>query len=170
MFHSPSFNDPEFETVDTLSYLLGDGNSSRFKRALVYEQQVAAEVSVFTWPTESVGMFFAVATARPGVDAEHLETSMRLVLDDLKQDGLTPEELEGAQNRARRSLVGQLSRFGDRADFLAHAAVLRDDPHYLNDAFSHYSLVDAAMVEEIAESVVDEDRLTVLHVVPEETS
>ena len=170
MFHSPSFNDPEFETVDTLSYLLGDGNSSRFKRALVYEQQVAAEVSVFTWPTESVGMFFAVATARPGVDAEHLETSMRLVLDDLKQDGLTPEELEGAQNRARRSLVGQLSRFGDRADFLAHAAVLRDDPHYLNDAFSHYSLVDATMVEEIAESVVDEDRLTVLHVVPEETS
>ena len=81
-----------------------------------------------------------------------------------------PEELEGAQNRVRRSLVGQLSRFGDRADFLAHAAVLRNDPNYLNDAFSRYGLVDEIMVEEVAESVVDEDRLTVLHVIPEETS
>ena len=170
MFHSASFNDPEFETVDTLTYLLGDGNSSRLKQALVYEQQVAAEISVFTWPTESVGMCFVVATARPGVDADHLETSMRLVLDELRQVGVTSDELEGAQNRARRSLVSQLSRFGDRADALAHAAVLRGDPHYVNDAFGRYGLVDGPMVEEIAASVLNADRLTVVHVVPEETS
>lgn len=170
MYHSPSYNDADFEAVDTLTYLLSDGNSSRLKQSLVYEQQVAAEVSAFTWPTESVGMCFAIATARPGVSAEALETSMREVLDQAAGGGVSDEELEGAQNRARRSLVRQLAGFGDRADALAHAAVLRDDPAYINDAFDRYTAVDRAAVDRVAGDVLDSERLTVLHVVPEAAS
>ncbi|MDH3735095.1 MAG: insulinase family protein, partial [Gemmatimonadota bacterium] len=115
MFHSASFNDPGFEATDVLTFLLADGNSSRLQKALVYDRQVAADVSAFTWPIENVGMCFVVATARPGVTAEALETEVHEVLGGLLGGGVTDEELEGAQNRARRSLVGQLNAYGDRA-------------------------------------------------------
>jgi len=168
MFHSPSFNDPGFEEVDVLTFLLADGNSSRLERALVYEQQVAADVSAYTWPIEDVGMCFVVATARPGVTADDLETAMRGVFDDLLADGLSEEEMEGALNRARRSLVGGLTAFGDRADAIAHAAVLRGDAGYVNEAFGLYAGLDCAAIERVARRVLISDRLTVLHVVPED--
>jgi len=166
MFHSPSFNDPGFEATDVLTFLLADGNSSRLRKALVYERQIAAEVSAFTWPTEKVGMVFAVATARPGVDADALEAAMREVLDELRDGGATDEELEGARNRARRSLVNQLAAFGDRADSLAHAAVLRGNPSYVNESFTLYEELDRPAVEAVAATVLLPERLTAIHVVP----
>jgi zinc protease len=167
MFHSPSFNDPGFEATDVLTFLLSDGNSSRLQRSLVYDQQVAADVSSFTWPTENVGMCFVVATARPGVSADALEASVREVLANVRAEGIADDELEGALNRARRALVGQLNGFGDRADSIAHAAVLRGDAGYVNDAFGLYAGLDRAAVESVAGQVLSTDRMTAVHVVPE---
>ena len=167
MFHSPRFADPDFETVDALTFLLSDGDSSRLRRALVYERQVAAEVSASTWPTEDAGMCFVVATARPGTSAAALEAEVREVLDEVRGEGVRPGELEGALNRARRALVGGMAGFGDRADAIAHAAVLRGDAHYVNDAFARYGAIGRPDVERIAREVLDPRRLTVLHVEPE---
>jgi len=167
MFHSPSFNDPGFEATDVLTFLLSDGNSSRLQRTLVYDRQVAADVSAFTWPIENVGMCFVVATARPGVSAESLEASVLEVLETLMSEGLSDEELEGGLNRARRALVGQLNGFGDRADAIAHAAVLRGDPAYVNDSFSLYAGLDRAAIESVAREILSGDRMTSVHVVPE---
>jgi len=167
MFHSPSFNDPGFEATDVLTYLLADGNSSLLQKALVYEQRIAADVSAFTWPTENVGMCFVVATARPGVDADRLEAATHGVLDGLLADGIDDADFHGALNRARRSLVGQVNGFGERSDAIAHAAVLRGDPAYVNDAFAIYAGLEREEVEALARDVLVVDRLTAVHVVPE---
>jgi zinc protease len=167
MFHSPSFNDPGFEAADVLGCLLAEGKSSRLHHALVYDRQVAADVHCFTWPTEKVGMLFVVATARPGVSAEGLETAVRTVIDGLDSDGIRTDELEGALNRSRRSLVGQLNSVGDRADAFAHAAVLRDDADYVNTAFDRYASLTGDDVTAIADEVLRPERLTTVHVVPQ---
>jgi zinc protease len=167
MFHSPSFNDPGFEATDVLTFLLSDGKSSRLHEALVYERQVAADVSAFTWPIENVGMCFVVATARPGVSADDLESAVHETLDRIVQEGVNEDELEGALNRARRSLIGQLNAFGDRADAIAHAAVLRGDAGYVNDAFSIYADLRRQDVEAMAREILQRDRMTSVHVVPE---
>jgi len=167
MFHSPSFNDAGFEATDVLTFLLADGNSSLLQKALVYEQQIAADVSAFTWPIEDVGMCFIVATARPGIAADRLEAATREVVDGLLADGIDPADFEGALNRARRSLVGQVNGFGERADAIAHAAVLRGDPAYVNEAFDLYAALDRAGVEAVAAEIFAPERLTAVHVVPE---
>jgi len=169
LFHGPSFNDPAFETSDVLTSLLAEGKSSRLYRELVYERQLAGEVQCFTWPLESVGMVIVVATARPGVDAERLEEAVNAVLEPVRESGVTDEELEGARNRARRSLIRRLNSVGDRADAFADAAVLRDDPAYVNHAFERYETVARPDVADVAGAVLRSTRRTVLHVVPEES-
>ena len=167
MFHSPPFPHADFETTDALAYLLADGDSSRLRRALVYERRIAAEVHASTWPTEDVGMFFVVATARPGHSAAELEAAMREVIGEFRDGGAGEGELKGALNRARRGLVGGMAGFGARADAIAHAAVLRGDPGYVNDAFARYGAIGRGGVARVAREVLDRRRLTVLHVVPE---
>ena len=167
MFHSPPFPDADFETAHALAYLLADGDSSRLGEALVYERRIAAEVYASTWPTEDVGMFFVVATARPGHSAAELEAAVREVIGELRAEGVSAGELRGALNRARRALVGGMAGFGQRANAIAHAAVLRGDPGYVNDAFARYGAIGRGDVERVAREVLDRRRLTVLHVVPE---
>jgi len=170
MFHSPSFNDPEFEAADVLTSLLAEGKSSRMRRELVYERRIAGEVEAFTWPTESVGMLFAVATARPGVTGPELEAAMMDTIEGLCDQGAREEELAGARNRVRRALIRRLQSVGNRADALAHAEVLHGDPAYVNQAFSRYDSVTPDAVDAVARSVLQRDGRTVVTVVPAEDS
>ncbi len=167
MFHGPSYRDDDFEAADVLTSLLADGKSSRLHRELVYERQVAAEAQAFAWPTEKTGMTWAVATARPGVSVDELEEATRSVLAEAREDGFSEEEAAGARNRAERSLVGQLNSVGGRADAFAHAAVLRDEPGYVNEVFGRYDSVGPGEVDRLARQVLRPGRLTVTRVVPE---
>lgn len=166
MYHAPRFADPDFEAADVLTSLLADGKSSRLHRELVYRRRVAGEVQSFTWPTESVGMLFAVATARPGVSADALEEAVLETLERLRTEGPGEAELEGARNRARRALLGMVNSVGERADALAHAATLRGQPGYVNEMFDRYAAVGADEVSRLAEELLTADLRTVVRVVP----
>ncbi|MBK5097956.1 MAG: insulinase family protein, partial [Gemmatimonadetes bacterium] len=146
---------------------LAEGRSSRLYRALVYEQRVAADVSAFVWPSESVGMLWVVATGRPGVAAPELEAAVTEVLEQLRSSGPTDFELEGARNRARRQLVRQLDAVTRRADLLAHAAVLRGDPDYINQVFERYEQMPPDEVALSARTLLDPARRSVVHIVPD---
>ena len=167
MFHAPPFPDPGFEPADVLCSLLSEGRSSRLYRALVYEQRVAADVSAFVWPSECVGMLWVVATGRPGVEAGELEAAVTEVLDRLRSSGPTEVELQGARNRARRQLVRQLDSVTRRADLLAHSAVLRGDPGYINEVFERYEQMPPEEVALSARTLLDPGRRSVVHVVPD---
>ena len=168
-FRAPSFTETGYEAADVLSSLLAEGRSSRLYRSLVVEQQVAADVSVYVWPTESVGILWVVATARPGVDADSLEGAIREILKALLIEGPTSRELMGAKNRARRQLVQRLDSVGHRADLIAHAAVYRDDPGYVNTVFDAYAGIELADLVAQAEKTFAPGCGTTLHVVPERT-
>ena len=165
MFHSPAFTDPRFEATDALMALLSEGASTPLNRDLVYEQQIAAGVSTFTWPTEDAGMCFAVATGRPGGCADELEDALRRSIANSVESGVTKEATAGAVNRTRLALVNRVADVGERADALAHAAILRQDPYYVNDSFGRYeSLTRTDLLE--AAAVLDLDRANVVQVIP----
>ena len=87
-------------------------------------------------------------------------------ISGLRGDGLSEDEVEGARNRARRVLVQQLNDIGGRADAFAHAAVLRGEPGYVNDAFARYREVSLKGCAGLASEIFDDARLVTLHVVP----
>jgi zinc protease len=163
---APAFTQPGYEATDVLASLLAEGRSSRLYRKLVHEGEIAADVSSYTWPTESMGMLWVVATARPGVDAPTLEGEIRGVLSGLGSEEPTPRELSGARNRAQRQLVQQLGSVGRRADLIAHAAVYRDDPDYVNQVFGAYAGVGASHVARAIDETLLSGHETCLHVIP----
>ncbi len=168
--HSPAFGKPGFEAADVLSSVLSDGKSSRLYRKLVYEDRIAQDVSAQVWPTEDCGLSFIVATARPGVEAETLESAILETLDDVRRGTITQREAVGGINRATRELVNAFDGVGSRSDAIATSTTFLGRPEYVNELFPRVQAVTTeAMVQVANEWFVPERRAT-LYILPESSA
>jgi zinc protease len=170
LYDAPSFRAPEYETSALIASVLAGGRSSRLYQELVYERRIAADVRANVWPLEDVGMLWVVATARPGVDAESLRAGVDETISRLAEHPAGDDEVSGARRRARRRLLLQFESVGGRAGALAHAAVLRGDPEYVNASFDRYGAVQPADLRALASRVLMAERRTVVEVVPRESA
>ncbi len=165
--HSPAFGQAEFEAADVLSFLLADGKSSRLYRKLVYERRIAQDVTAQVWPTQDCGLWFIVATARPGVEAIALESAILETLDEVREGRITAREAEGGVNRALRELVNALDGVGSRSDAIATAATFLRRPQYVNELFDLVCSVNADAIVSVADKWLVPERRATLFVLPE---
>ena len=82
--------------ADLLARLLGGSKSSRLYKALVYEKQIAQDVSVQNQSLMLGSVFEITATAKPGVKPEDLQKAIDEELTRLRNEGPTEQELERA--------------------------------------------------------------------------
>ena len=166
---APAFDD-EQPALEVLSAILGDGKSSRLYRSLVYERQIARDVSVYHYGQEIAGEFFVQVTANAGQSPEEIEALVRDELESIRQSGPTGHEIQRAKNRIESQHVRQLERvggFGGRADQLNYYNTYTEDPSGINTDLDRYLAVTAEDVRRAAKTALGENmvRLTVL---PEE--
>lgn len=164
--HAPAFGKDGFEAADVLAYLLADGKSSRLYRKLVYDKRIAQDVTAQVWPTEDCGLSFIVATARPGVAAEALESAILETLDGVRDGEVSQRETEGGVNRGLRELIHALDGVGPRSDAIATAATFLGRPDYVNELFDRVGSVDSDAVVTVANEWMTPERRAILHVLP----
>src|SRR6185503_5377050 len=78
--------------------VLGGGKSSRLYKSLVYDKQIAQDVSVYQQSLSLGSVFQITATARPGHTADELKTAVDAELEKLRQQGPDEREVERARN------------------------------------------------------------------------
>ena len=162
----PAF-DTEQPALEVLSAILGDGKSSRLYRSLVYERQIARDVSVYHYGQEIAGEFFIQVTANAGKSLEEIEEIVRQELDALRRSGPGEHELQRAKNRIESQHVRQLERvggFGGRADQINYYNTYTGDPSGINTDLDRYLAVTAEDVRRASKAALGENmvRLTVL--------
>ena len=166
----PGYGHPDWVALDTLAYLLADGDSSRLQRALVRDGRLAQDVDTYLYPTALCGLFGVVATARSGIEPEALEQAVRRVLDDVAENGVSEDEVTGAVRRARRDHASEMATVEERADALAYAATVLGDPDALNRVMASYERVTPEDVRRAAAQYLVPGRAATLVVVPGEGS
>jgi predicted Zn-dependent peptidase len=119
------------------------------------------------WPTEDCGLSFIVATARPGVEAETLESAILETLDDIRGGTITQREAEGGVNRATRELVNAFDGVGSRSDALATSATFLGRPEYVNELFPRVQAVTSEAMVQIANQWLAPERRATLYILPE---
>ena len=106
----PSIFQPGDAELDLLAQLLGGGKSSRLYKKLVYEKQIAQDVSVQN-PNLLLGSVFELqATAKPGVKPEDLEKAINEEFEKLRAEGPTQAELDRARNLIETHMISGLER------------------------------------------------------------
>src|SRR5262249_17725733 len=105
--------------------------SSRLYKRLVYNDQIASDVSAYVDAREIGGHFVIVATARPGVPLTKVEKALDEELARFLAKGPTADELEQAKTQTQESFIrglGSIGGFGGKSDILAMNQVFLGRP------------------------------------------
>ncbi len=163
----PNFAADDAE-LDVLADILARGKNSRLYKSLVYERQIAQDVSATQFSGEISGQFRITATAKPGHTLRELETAIEEIIDGLKTGTVESRELDRAKNRIKADFVYQIQSvggFGGRTDRLNLYNIFLRDPGYFNKDLERYTRVAAPRLQEVAQKYLRPERI-VLSVVP----
>src|SRR5438552_7985142 len=124
---SPIFKPGDAE-ADLAATILGGGKSSRLYKKLVYEKQIAQDVSVNQQSLILGSVFEVQVTAKAGVKPEDLEKATNAELDAFRKGGPTTAELARARNVIESRIIAGLETLGG---FGGVADRLNSYNHYL---------------------------------------
>jgi zinc protease len=163
---TPAFFKPGDAEADITATILGGGRSSRLYKKLVYERQIAQDVSAYQLSLMLGSTFQIEATARPGRTAEELEQAIDEELAALAAQPPDASEVERARNQFETSTVGSLesiSGLANRINLYNHYLGQAD---YVQQDFARYGSVTPSVVQNFVREQLRRDARVVVHAVP----
>ena len=140
-WHTPAFYAPGDATMDMVSSLLTGGKNARLYRRLVYEMQIAQDVTAVQQSQALGSVFLIVATARPGQSLEKIQAVIDEEIDALRQAPPEAREMTRALNQIEASFYRRMERtggFGGKADQLNGYYVATGMPDYFEEDLARY--------------------------------
>jgi len=152
------WNVPEWGSADgdylaLAGQVLSAGKSSRLFKRLVYDEQIATDVSAYADLREIAGLFVVQASVRPGVDPAKVERALNQELARLLASGPTPAELARARARIRAGFIRGVERIGGgggKSDVLAHGQVFTGRPDAYKERMRRFASATPAQVRAAA--------------------
>ncbi|HUG45640.1 MAG TPA: pitrilysin family protein [Sphingomicrobium sp.] len=145
----PGILDRELVALDVGGSVLGGLASSRLDRILVREEKTAVSVTAGLYPQQRVGIFFAQATVKPGVDPALVEQRLDEIVAEYVANGPTEDEVRRAATQevsGRIRGLEQVGGFGGKAVTLAHGEVLAGDSEFYRRTLANYATVTPAEI------------------------
>jgi zinc protease len=165
-YHAPSLRDPKNDwepyALEILAGVLDGNAASRLNRDLVRRDRIAVDVSVgYDAVNRGPALFEFDGTPSEGTAVEDLEIAIRGQIEQLKQDGISEEELQRVKAQViaadvyqRDSMFYQAMQIGMLEGTGLSWRDLDDYPHRLQ-------AVTAEQVQAVARKYLVDDQLTV---------
>jgi len=162
---------PGDASLDLVSAVLTGGKNSRLYKRLVYDMQIAQDVSAFQASAALGSAFQIVATARPGHTAAELNAVIDEELKRLQSEPPSAREVQRALNQIEASFYRGMERvggFGGKADQLNAYFAAGGGPDYFGEDLARYMALTPADVQSAATQWLPLTRRIELVVEPEE--
>jgi zinc protease len=160
VWNIPPYGEADNVYLDLASDVLVSSKSSRLYKRLVYDEQLATDISATVDPNEISGQFTITATARPGVDLAGIEKAVDEEMARFLADGPTPEELERSKAGKIAGFVRGIERiggFGGKSDVLAMNETYRGSPDFYQTPLKYTREATANNVQRAAKQWLTED-------------
>jgi zinc protease len=157
---TPSFFAPGDAELDVVSQVLAGGKNSRLYKRLVYDLQIAQDVSAFQASAALNSQFQIIVTARPPdatTTSAALVDRIRTIVDEelgrLQQSPPSPREFERAINQIEASFYNRMESvggFNGKGNQLNAYYTATGNPDYFNEDLSRYRALSARDVQSAA--------------------
>jgi len=164
---SPAIYQPGDAELDVAANVMSGGKNARLYRRLVYEMEIAQDVSAYQSSAELGSEFCIIATARSGHDLNELESVIQEELDRLKEEGPTDFEVQRAVNQYEAGFLSQMESIFGKADQLNNYYFRTGNPDWFNEDLSRYQALAPGDIRAVLRTVLRNNGRVVLSVVPE---
>ena len=163
---TPPFFKPGDAEADVTATILGGGRSSRLYKKLVYERQIAQNVTAYQYSLSLGSTFQIEATARPGHTVEELEKAIDEEIAALAARPPDVSEVTRARNQFETSTVSSLESISGLANRLNVYNHYVGSPDYVQADFARYSGITPASVQTFVRDQLKPSARVVVHAVP----
>jgi zinc protease len=164
---SPAIYTPGDAELDVAANALARGKNSRLYRRLVYEMEIAQDVSAYQSSAELSSEFCIVTTARPGRTLQELELVIQEEIDLLKHEGPTDREVHRAVNQYEASFLSGIESILGKADRMNGYHFRTGNPDYFNEDLARYGALTPGDVQAMVQRYLRNDGRVILSIVPE---
>ncbi len=167
-YPQPASTSPDLPALILLDAIMSNGDSSRLYHALVYEQQVAAQVFTNLEATQDPGAYSLFAILSEGKTAEEGVASLSAEIARMRDTPVSQAELDEAKNEiVTETLQGRETAEG-RADELANAVIRFGDAAYADRLLAAIQATTPADIQRVARSILNDQRRVVVRYLPEQ--
>ena len=158
-------NKEDTYALQALGQILAGPRTARLTKALVYDAQSAASVNAFDNAAENAGAFIVSVTPRPDHSLAELEAATDSVIDRLKRDGPTTQEMAKTSAGLEFGFVSRLQSNLGKAEILNRGLVYHADAGRYQTDYERLRTLTAEDVKRVANRYLGGGRV-VLSVVP----
>jgi zinc protease len=165
-FHISKAAEDDSYALDLLANILGEGDSSWMHKRLVYKEQRASSVSVYSYTPKEPGLFRITVSLKPGADMAAVTKGVYGILWRARNQLFDEKEVQKARNQIMYDYVSALKTLDGKARALAINEILLGDYKYLFSDLVQYSKVTPKRIKEVAEKYLQPHMRTVVQVRP----
>jgi zinc protease len=165
VWHSVAEYSPDDAALDVLAAILAQGKTSRLYRALVYDAQIAQDVSAGNNSREIAGTVQITATPKRGASLDSIEAIINREVARIAAEPPSREEIDKVNNAREAAYIYSLQTVGGKADRMNAYATFRGNPGFFEQDLARYRAVEPSDVQRVARKYLTDKRL-VLTVLP----
>ena len=164
-WHIPEITHPDVPALDLLSTILGDGRSSRLYRRVREEAGLAYGVSAFSYTPGDPGLLGIDASVDPS-KREATQNLVLQILDEIKDSGVTPDELAKAKKISLTHHLGSLTTMRGQASDLGSNWFLTRNLDFTRDYLAAVQRINAEDIRRVARKYLTTENLTIVSLNP----
>ncbi len=139
---------PYDSSLDILGDILSGSKNARLYKDLVYDRELAQDISAYQFSGKYAGHFMIVATAKPGVSLLTLKEEIFRELENVSENGVTTREIFRSKNGIKSSFIYSMQNVESLADQLNFYNFYLGEPNSFNNDLTRYENVTCENIKE----------------------
>ncbi len=168
-YHIPAMGTPDHYALSMLTTLLSEGESSRFNKAIVDQQQKALFVGAYPMALEDPGLFMVFGITNMGVQPENLEESINKEIERVQNEDLSDREFEKLRNQIEVNFVTRNSTMAGIAESLSDYHIYYKDANLINTELQRFMNVTKDDIKRVANQYLTKSNRVVLYYLPKQS-
>ena len=154
-------------SLEVAADILTGSKNSRLYKKLVFDLQIAQDVTAFQYSGKFGGQFMIISTARPGTNLDNLKRIILEEVNALVLKEVSDKELEKSKNGIKAQFISAMQNLDTIADYLNHYNYHLNEPNSFEYDLSRYNEVNKISLQTAVKSYLTKPFVE-LHIIPKE--
>ncbi len=146
-WHSDFIFGKNDSSLEVAADILTGSKNSRLYKKLVFDLQIAQDVTAFQYSGKFGGQFMIISTARPGTNLDELKKIILEEVNTIATIDVSDKELEKSKNGIKAQFVFAMQNLDIVADYLNHYNYHLNEPNSFEFDLNRYNCVDKSSIK-----------------------